>query len=89
MAIPNEIFKSLDSRNTSKEVWSELHKQLEGGAKILKNNRALCINDYFAFKALENESLEGTYTTFNTLVKQVWNRKNHRRKQCQVLTESK
>ena len=49
-------------------MWIELQKQLEGGAKTLKNNTALCINEYFAFKALENEALKETYTRFNSLV---------------------
>ncbi|KAJ9561186.1 hypothetical protein OSB04_006346 [Centaurea solstitialis] len=39
MAIRNDIFESLDSCETSKELWVELQKQLEGGAKTLKNNR--------------------------------------------------
>ncbi|KAJ9550466.1 hypothetical protein OSB04_014511 [Centaurea solstitialis] len=58
MAISNDIFESLDSCETSKELWAELQKQHEGGTKTLKNNRALCINEYHAFKALENESLK-------------------------------
>ena len=29
---------------------------------------ALCINEYFAFKTLENESLKETYNKFNQLV---------------------
>ena len=57
MAIPSEIFESLDSYDTSKDLWTELQKQLEGGAKTLKNNRALCINEYSEFQALENEAL--------------------------------
>ncbi|KAI3758655.1 hypothetical protein L6452_06224 [Arctium lappa] len=56
--------------------WSEeekaqhelLEKQLEGGAKTLKNNRALCINEYFAFKALAGESIQSTYNRYNSLI---------------------
>ncbi|KAI3692956.1 hypothetical protein L6452_32781 [Arctium lappa] len=68
MAIPNDIFQSLDSCKTSKDLWLELEKQLEGGAKTQKNNRALCINEYYAFKALPNESLQSTYNRFNSLI---------------------
>ncbi|KAI3685588.1 hypothetical protein L6452_34837 [Arctium lappa] len=68
MAIPNDIFQSLDSCETSKDLWLELEKQLEGGAKILKNNRALCINEYFAFKALPSESIQSTYNRYNSLI---------------------
>ena len=41
MALPNDIFTSLDHCSTSKELWSELLKQLEGGVTTLKNNRTL------------------------------------------------
>ena len=68
MAIPNDIFELLDSCDTSKDLWSELQRQLEGGAKQLRNNKALCINEHFAFKALENESLKDVYNRFNLLV---------------------
>ncbi|KAI3758666.1 hypothetical protein L6452_06237 [Arctium lappa] len=68
MAIPNDIFQSLDSCETSKDLWLELEKQLEGGAKTLKNNRALCINEYFAFKALPGESIQSTYNRYNSLI---------------------
>ncbi|KAI3770174.1 hypothetical protein L6452_01297 [Arctium lappa] len=68
MAIPNDIFQSLDSCETSKDLWLELEKQLEGGAKTLKNSRALCINEYFAFKALPGESIQSTYNRYNYLI---------------------
>ncbi|KAI3701961.1 hypothetical protein L6452_27481 [Arctium lappa] len=68
MAIPNDIFQSLDFCETSKDLWLELEKQLEGGAKTLKNNRALCINEYFAFKALPSESIQSTYNRYNSLL---------------------
>ncbi|KAI3665056.1 hypothetical protein L6452_43673 [Arctium lappa] len=68
MAIPNDIFQSLDSCETSKDLWLELEKHLEGGAKTFKNNKALCINEYFAFKALPSESIQSTYNRYNSLL---------------------
>ncbi|KAJ9547442.1 hypothetical protein OSB04_019985 [Centaurea solstitialis] len=68
MAIPNDIFESLDSCETSMELWAELLRQLEGRLKTLKNNRAICINEYHDFKALEGESPRDTYSRFNTLL---------------------
>ena len=68
MAIPNDIFEPLDSYDTSKDLWSELQKQLESSAKQLRNNRALCINEYFAFKAIENEALKDSYNKVNLLI---------------------
>ena len=41
MAIPNDIFELLDACETSKDLWAELQRQLEGGAKQLRNNRRL------------------------------------------------
>jgi hypothetical protein len=68
MALPNEIFESLDHCETSVELWAELQRQIEGGLKTLKNNRAICINEYHDFKAKEGESLKDTYSRFNTLI---------------------
>ncbi|KAJ9553058.1 hypothetical protein OSB04_017103 [Centaurea solstitialis] len=68
MAIPHDIFKSVDHCYLSKDIWAELERQIEGGRKTLKNNRAVCINEYHTFKALEGESLSDTYSRFNTLI---------------------
>ena len=68
MALPNDIFTSMDHCTTSKELWSELLRQLEGGVTTLKNNRTLCINEYHVFKAKEGESLKDTYSRFNVLI---------------------
>jgi len=62
------FFELLDACDTSNDLWAELQSQLEGDAKQLRNNRALCINEYFAFKSLENESLKDVYNRFNLLV---------------------
>ncbi|KAI3746818.1 hypothetical protein L6452_09259 [Arctium lappa] len=67
ISIPNDIFQALDSCEISKDLWLELKKQLEGGAKNLKNNRALCINEYFSFKALPSESIQSTNNRYNFL----------------------
>src|SRR5581483_3799340 len=68
MALPNDIFMSLDHCETSKDLWSELVKQLEGGVASLKNNRILCINEYHEFKAKDGECLQDTYSRLNVLI---------------------
>ncbi|KAJ9538939.1 hypothetical protein OSB04_031672 [Centaurea solstitialis] len=68
MALPNDIFMSLDHCDSSKELWSELLRQLEGGVASLKNNRTMCINEYHEFKAVEGESLRDTYSRLNVLI---------------------
>ncbi|KAJ9547258.1 hypothetical protein OSB04_019801 [Centaurea solstitialis] len=68
MAIPHDIFKSVDHCYLSKDIWAELERKIEGGRKTLKNNRVVCINEYHTFKALEGESLSDTYSRFNSLI---------------------
>ncbi|KAJ9546486.1 LOW QUALITY PROTEIN: hypothetical protein OSB04_019029 [Centaurea solstitialis] len=68
MALPNDIFISLDHCDSSKELWSELLRQLESGVASLKNNRTMCINEYHEFKAVEGESLRDTYSRLNVLI---------------------
>ncbi|KAJ9547457.1 hypothetical protein OSB04_020000 [Centaurea solstitialis] len=68
MAIPHDIFKSVDHCYLSKDIWAELERQIEGGRKTLKNNTTVCINEHHTFKALEGESLSDTYSRFNTLI---------------------
>ncbi|KAJ9539196.1 hypothetical protein OSB04_031929 [Centaurea solstitialis] len=68
MAIPHEIFKNVDHCYLSKDIWAKLERQIEGGRKTLKNNRAFNINEYHTFKALDGESMSDTYSRFNTLI---------------------
>ncbi|KAJ9535243.1 hypothetical protein OSB04_un001666 [Centaurea solstitialis] len=68
MALPNDIFESLDHCETSMELWAELLRQVDGGAKTMKNNRTLCIDEYHDFKAKDGELLKETYARFNTLI---------------------
>ena len=68
MAIPHEIFKNIDHCHLAMDIWAELEKQIEGGTKTLKNNRASCIDEYHSFKAKEGESLSDTYARLNTLI---------------------
>ena len=68
MAIPHEIFKNIDHCHLAMDIWAELEKQIEGGTKTLKNNRAICIDEYHSFKAKEGESLSDTYARLNTLI---------------------
>ncbi|XP_024974776.1 uncharacterized protein LOC112512877 [Cynara cardunculus var. scolymus] len=68
MALPNEIFQSLDACEFAKDLWDQLANHLEGGIKMKKNRRAQCLNEYNRFQALPDESLEQTYHRFNTLI---------------------
>ncbi|KAJ9553355.1 hypothetical protein OSB04_017400 [Centaurea solstitialis] len=68
MALPNDIFESLDHCQTSMELWAELLRQVEGGVKTMKNNRTLCIDEYHDFKAKDGELLKDTYARFKALI---------------------
>ncbi|KAJ9546946.1 hypothetical protein OSB04_019489 [Centaurea solstitialis] len=68
MALPNDIFMSLDHCVTSKELWGELLRQFEGGVATMKNNRTMCINEYHEFKVKEGESLKDTYSRYDVLI---------------------
>ncbi|KAJ9566557.1 hypothetical protein OSB04_002523 [Centaurea solstitialis] len=68
MAVPHDIFTSVDHCYLSKDIWEELERQIEGGRKTLENNKAVCINEYHSFKALEGETLSDTYSRFNSLI---------------------
>ncbi|KAJ9544978.1 hypothetical protein OSB04_024685 [Centaurea solstitialis] len=58
MAMPHEIFKYIDHCHLSMDIWAELEKQIEGGRKTLKNNQAICIDEYHSFKIeRDNNSL--------------------------------
>ena len=50
------------------DIWAELEKLIEGGRKTLKNNRSICIDEYYSFKAKEGETLTDTYARLNTLI---------------------
>lgn len=68
MAIPNDIFQSLDACVTAQDLWLELEKQLEGGVKTQKNRKSQCLNEFFSFSVKQGESLQLTYDRFNTLI---------------------
>ncbi|KAJ9544581.1 hypothetical protein OSB04_024288 [Centaurea solstitialis] len=57
IAIPNDIFDSLDNCNTSMDLWSELQRQLEGGIKVIIFDED---NNMLFLKSLESEWLHLT-----------------------------
>ncbi|XP_024965871.1 uncharacterized protein LOC112506077 [Cynara cardunculus var. scolymus] len=57
MALPIEIFESLDACESAKDLWDQLANQLEGGIKMKKKRLAQCLNEYNSFQALPDEYL--------------------------------
>lgn len=57
MAIPNDLYNRVDSRESAKAIWDELEKQLQGTKRSVKAKLNQCINAYEGFKAKEGESL--------------------------------
>ncbi|KAJ9566733.1 hypothetical protein OSB04_002699 [Centaurea solstitialis] len=61
MAIPNDLFNRVDSRNTAKELWDELEKQFQGTKRSIQAKLNQAIGAYEGFKALEGETLADSY----------------------------
>ncbi|KAJ9544897.1 hypothetical protein OSB04_024604 [Centaurea solstitialis] len=57
MALPNEIFESLDHCNTSMELWLEIQRQIEEGVKTVKNNRTQYVSTNTMSSRLKKEKL--------------------------------
>ncbi|KAI3770503.1 hypothetical protein L6452_01638 [Arctium lappa] len=68
MAIPNDIYNRVDSRNSAKEVWDELSRQFEGSEVSIQAKQNLCINAYEGFHAKEGETLLETYNKYNIIL---------------------
>ncbi|KAI3697652.1 hypothetical protein L6452_30747 [Arctium lappa] len=68
MAIPNDIFNRVDSRESAKDIWDELEKQFMGSVKSVKTKRNQSINAYEGFKAKEGESLREAYDRYNIIL---------------------
>ncbi|KAJ9557345.1 hypothetical protein OSB04_011959 [Centaurea solstitialis] len=68
MAIPNDLFNRVDSRNTAKELWDELEKQFQGTERSIQAKLNQAIGAYEGFKALEGETLVDSYSRFNIIL---------------------
>ncbi|KAJ9545175.1 hypothetical protein OSB04_024882 [Centaurea solstitialis] len=68
MAIPNDLFNRVDSRNTAKELWDELEKQFQGTERSIQAKLNQAIRAYEGFKALEGETLADSYNRFNIIL---------------------
>ncbi|KAI3758779.1 hypothetical protein L6452_06351 [Arctium lappa] len=68
MAIPNDIYNRVDSRESAKELWDELEKQFQGSKKSIQTKLNQSINAYEGFHAKEGETLLETYNRFNVIL---------------------
>ncbi|KAJ9536171.1 hypothetical protein OSB04_un000651 [Centaurea solstitialis] len=68
MAIPNDLFNRVDSRNTAKELWDELEKQFQGTERSIQAKLNQAIGAYEGFKAFEGETLADSYSRFNIIL---------------------
>ncbi|KAJ9542659.1 hypothetical protein OSB04_029165 [Centaurea solstitialis] len=68
MAIPNDLFNRVDSRNTAKELWDELEKQFQGTERSIQAKLNQAIGAYEGFKALEGETLADSFSRFNIIL---------------------
>ncbi|KAJ9556912.1 hypothetical protein OSB04_011526, partial [Centaurea solstitialis] len=68
MAIPNDLFNRVDSRNTAKELWDELEKQFQGTERSIQAKLNQAIGAYEGFMALEGQTLVDSYSRFNIIL---------------------
>ncbi|KAJ9544347.1 hypothetical protein OSB04_024054 [Centaurea solstitialis] len=68
MAIPDDLFNRVDSRDTTKELWDELEKQFQGTERSIQAKLNQAIGAYKGFKALEGETLADSYSRFNIIL---------------------
>ncbi|KAI3681517.1 hypothetical protein L6452_36316 [Arctium lappa] len=68
MAIPNDIYNRVDSRESAKALWDELEKQFQGSKKSIQTKLNQSINAYEGFHAKEGETLLETYNRFNLIL---------------------
>ncbi|KAI3715269.1 hypothetical protein L6452_22244 [Arctium lappa] len=68
MAIPNDIYNIVDSRESVKAMWDELERQFQGTERSIQSKLNQSINAYEGFHAMEGEALVDTYTRFNVIL---------------------
>ncbi|KAI3771126.1 hypothetical protein L6452_02284 [Arctium lappa] len=68
MAIPNDIYNIVDSRELAKAMWDELERQFQGTERSIQAMLNQSINAYEGFHAKEGEALVDTYTRFNVIL---------------------
>ncbi|KAI3735489.1 hypothetical protein L6452_14988 [Arctium lappa] len=68
MAIPNDIYNRVDSRETAKVMWDELERQFQGTERSIQAKLNQSINAYEGFHAKEVEALVDTYNRFNVIL---------------------
>ena len=68
LAIPNDIYVSVDSNTTAKSMWDEITKLMRGTAKASASLTRNSIMSYENFKAKEGELLIDTHTRFINVI---------------------
>ncbi|KAI3669098.1 hypothetical protein L6452_40321 [Arctium lappa] len=68
MAISNDIYNRVDSRESAKAMWDELERQFQGTERSIQDKLNQSINAYEGFHAKEGEALIDTYNRFNVIM---------------------
>ncbi|KAI3702109.1 hypothetical protein L6452_27799 [Arctium lappa] len=65
MAIPNDIYNRIDSRDSAKAMWDELERQFQGTERSIQAKLNQSINAYEGFHSKKGETMIDTYNRFN------------------------
>ena len=68
MALPDDIYHSVITCQSAKEIWDTLIVLFEGTPEVKKNKRSLLIQKYEMFKGKSGESITEIYERFNCLI---------------------
>nr|GFB06813.1 hypothetical protein [Tanacetum cinerariifolium] len=59
--LPNDIYSLIDSKETAKDLWDALERQMRGSEYAEQDRKATILYEYETFKATEGEQLLDTY----------------------------
>nr|GEV29435.1 hypothetical protein [Tanacetum cinerariifolium] len=62
--LPNDIYSLIDSKETAKDVWDALERQMRGFEYGEQDRKAAILYEYENFKATEGEQLLDTYLRY-------------------------
>ncbi|GJY20986.1 retrovirus-related pol polyprotein from transposon TNT 1-94 [Tanacetum coccineum] len=62
--LPNDIYSLIDSKDTTKDLWDALERQMRGSEYGEQDRKAAILYEYETFKATEGEQLLATYLCY-------------------------
>ncbi|GKB39771.1 hypothetical protein Tco_0884713 [Tanacetum coccineum] len=67
-ALPRKEYERIFMCNTAKEIWKTLLITHQGNSQVKDNKIDLLVQQYEQFVIFEDESIDSTFTRFNTII---------------------